>query len=243
MKCKNCGYNNIEDALFCKKCGSKLSMQTQGRTASGGESDVSRSKNIKLLAGILIAVIIIAAAVVGMYIYHDRTEEEPDMDYGSAETTDASVEAADPDAIHRYSYILADCGWNEAFDRARQAGGYLAHINTREEFDYIVGQLENQGYHKMQFFIGGRRDPGSDDYYWVDDSDETYGESLNESLGSWFWMSGEPSYTSEGASEEYMNIFYYRGENRWVGNDTTENPVVQVPEFKGKVGYIIEFDD
>ena len=55
---------------------------------------------------------------------------------------DLTMEKWDRDGIHRYSYVLNDCGWNEAFNCAQQAGGCFVHINSQEEFDYIVGQLE-----------------------------------------------------------------------------------------------------
>lgn len=147
------------------------------------------------------------------------------------------------EGIHRYSYIIADCGWNEAFERAQSMGGYLAHINSEEEFDYIVSEIESLDYSNIQFYIGGSRAADSSDYYWINEEKQPYGESLNAAMGSWFWMDGEPSYSDEGVEEMYLNILYYKAGERWVGNDVPENIVTSFAIFSGKIGYIIEYED
>lgn len=144
--------------------------------------------------------------------------------------------------IHHYEYILSDSGWSEAFAKAKAKGGYLAHINSPEEFAYITRELENKGYQKMEFYIGGRRDSASQSYYWVDENNKPYGEVLNASLGSWFWLKNEPSFMDGSIEEAYLNILYYKAESKWVGNDGPENIVVCLPEFSGKTGFIIEYE-
>lgn len=243
MRCASCGYSNTEDALFCRNCGAKLTKPIQKKPKKPVNPRVSPNKKrvLAVVAGILI--VTVAAAGVYFYLKNKDKNELYTFKGGEEAPAELSMEDRDKEGIHSYSYVLADCGWNEAFSRARDAGGYLAHINSEEEFDYITEQLKDRGYDEMQFFIGSRREAGAQDYYWIDDSGEAYGEPLNDILGGWFWMASEPSYSNKGIEEEYLNIFYYRGEGRWIGNDTTENPIVQVPEFQGHVGYIVEFDE
>lgn len=145
--------------------------------------------------------------------------------------------------IHRYDYVLSDGGWTEDFTKAKAMGGYLAHINSNEEFSYITRELENKGYQKMEFYIGGRRDSGSQNYHWVDGNNKPYGELLNSSMGSWFWLKNEPSFIDGSIEEAYLNILYYKAESKWVGNDGPENIVACLPEFSGKTGFIVEYDE
>ena len=51
-------------------------------------------------------------------------------------------------------------------------------------------------------------------------------------------MENEPSFTSEGDMELYMNLVYYQ--ENWVLNDVPADITVYYP---GKTGYICEFDE
>lgn len=251
MRCGSCGCENADSASYCRKCGARL-FPASNQQAQAGQSQAK--KNIPAWVFVIIAAVVVAAGIAVFFLLRGGGTEAGQQENGSygqnqTQTEDGSsssgVQAADENAIHRYSYILADCGWNEAFAKAKAAGGYLARINSEEEFSYITAELEAKGYHKMQFYVGGKRDIGENDYYWVDENGEAFGEPLNDDLQSWFWMAGEPSFedADEGVEENYINIFYYSGQGRWVGNDAPENVLVHVPEFQGKVGYIIEFDE
>ena len=50
-------------------------------------------------------------------------------------------EAADETGIHRYELVVEDCTWNQAYNKAKEAGGYLVHINTQEEYDFLLTQV------------------------------------------------------------------------------------------------------
>lgn len=157
---------------------------------------------------------------------------------------------ANEEGIHRYSFVIDDCTWTEAFQKAKESGGYLVHINDREEYDYLLNEIQQNGYEKKQFRIGARRDLDSRDYYWVDQNNELYGEPINSS-SYWCasdWMANEPSYTdkpkdAEEVQECYLDIFYYSKEDRWVWNDEQDDVIATVPEFQGKIGYIVEYDN
>ncbi len=149
--------------------------------------------------------------------------------------------------IHRYELIVKDCTWEEAFEECRNRGGYLARINSREEMEYIIAQMFDEGLDGTNFFLGGRRDADSRDYYWVDEENQCYGQKLNDPAYSCYdyWMIGEPSFEdlNMNVQECYMNLFYYEEEGRTVINDVPDDVVSIVPSYSGHVGFICEYED
>ena len=144
---------------------------------------------------------------------------------------------------HSYEYVISDCTWSEAQNRAREKGGYLVNINSSEEFARISKEISSQGYNKIQFRLGGRRDLDGRQYYWVDADDRFVGEPLNES-SSWCydeWLDGEPNYEYDNV-KEYTIDMYKKDESYWVLNDVPNDIVSIVPYYSGKLGYIIEYD-
>ena len=143
-------------------------------------------------------------------------------------------------ANHHYSLIAADVTWQEAFDDCISRGGYLAQINSEEEYQSVIQMIEMEDMQNIHFYLGGRRDIDSREYYWVDHGGELSGELLNPDGNSWIaahWMENEPSFTSEEDQEMYMNMILYQ--ERWVFNDVPMDITVYYP---GKTGYICEFD-
>lgn len=139
----------------------------------------------------------------------------------------------------------ADVTWSQAFADCKSRGGYLVRINSEEEYQYILKQLDAGSYQKIQFFIGGRRDSGSSEYYWADEDDELYGDQINTS-SYWCsseWLSGEPSFRDGANEEEYLDLLYYKNEGRWTWNDAPNDILAVVPSFSGRIGYICEYED
>lgn len=165
------------------------------------------------------------------------------------EKIDVLEEAVREDAIHRYEVIVEDCTWEEAYQNCLSMGGYLARINSKEEFDYITKKVveKEKNYSKKQYYVGIRRDVNSDAYYLVDENNELMGDRLDNGYTSWansLWLSKEPSYydSTLKIEETCVSIFKYKETNKWVMNDIPSNLVVQVPSYEGKLGYICEFD-
>ncbi len=146
-------------------------------------------------------------------------------------------------AIHRCQVVQKDCTWSEAMEECRRMGGYLARINSYDEYVAIVNQIEHdEGCHGVHFYLGGRREEGQTEYYWVDSDNQLFGAPINGG-GSWadhVWMEGEPSYVDGETQEMYMNLFYYDKGMAWVLNDVPEDITVYYP---GKTGYICEFEN
>ncbi|MRM87789.1 C-type lectin domain-containing protein [Faecalicatena contorta] len=172
----------------------------------------------------------------------DNSQDENAADQ-NAGTYDASAPADDA-AIHRYEYIKSDCTWTEAFQDCLNRGGYLARINSSEEYEYIRKEISRAGMTNIFFRIGGRRDDNSKDYYWVNENNKLFGEKLN-SEDSWCsdeWKNGEPSFQDGSLEEQYMDLFFYDGEKRFVWNDVPDDMLAAESSYTGFLGYICEYE-
>lgn len=178
-------------------------------------------------------------------IVETTTEEVTTEEVTTEEATTEEMYDVAEGGIHRYAYMIDDCDWSTAFIKAQEKGGYLVRINSYEEYEYLLSEIEQLGYEKIQFRVGGRRDEGTTDYYWVDENDNLYGEVIN-SFDYWAcsaWLSGEPSYRDGDIDENCLNFFYHSDEERWVWNDVPDDIISVVPYFSGRIGYIVEYEN
>ncbi len=142
---------------------------------------------------------------------------------------------------HRYYLIVDDVTWQEAFDDCINRGGYLAQINSEEEFQFIIQLIENENKQNIHFYLGGRREENGKEYRWINIENQFVGDMLNPEGMAWastYWMENEPSFVSEEENEMFMNLIYYK--ERWVLNDV---PMDITRYYPGKTGYICEIDE
>ena len=146
--------------------------------------------------------------------------------------------------IHSYEVIIDDCSWDEAYQNALNMGGYLVRINSEEEYEYITSMLEGDEYQEILFRLGARRDSDSTEYYWIDENNKCYGERLNDS-DYWTnsqWKSGEPNFSYEEDEEICVEMHRNAGGTSWVWNDIPNDVVEEAPYYKGRVGFIVEYE-
>ena len=260
MKCKRCGQEIQNGDMFCGNCGWKV--------------EPKKKPVIPIIIGIVVVIILVVAGVFWYLHKQEQKKVEENLakfqekiEEGSSESGDDTQEdqsdaqdadeenntdgeeetAVDPTegGIHRYEYMISDVTWNQAYQECLDRGGYLVRINSREEYDYIISQLNERHLSNIQFKIGGKREAGSQYYHWVDENGQLYGDVIN-SDSYWCaseWMAGEPSYRDGSTEEQYLDIFYYKNSGKWVWNDVPDDIVATVPEFSGKIGYICEYEE
>ena len=164
--------------------------------------------------------------------------------------TEPETEEGFKSGIHSYAYVVYNDGvtWDEAYKACIQDGGHLVTFETQEEFDYVVDELScMDDLQKNIFFIGGRRKSTSQEYHWVDEENDLTGDLLN-SADSWnkgCWLHDEPSFRDEtlGVDETVLEMFYYKDIGKWVWNDVPNDLLSVMPSYKGKIGYICEYED
>lgn len=164
------------------------------------------------------------------------------MAAGENETEETAAEETE----HRYEVIIKDCTWTEAFEDAKARGGYLVQFNTPDEYEKVKNELlSTDRARKLKLWIGGRRVPGEYQYYWANPDGGFDSEVLNSQPYEWAWMENEPSFRDDSVSQDeyFMNMFYYKSEDRWVWNDVPNDIIAIVGSYKGSVGYICEYDE
>lgn len=149
--------------------------------------------------------------------------------------------------IHRYEYCLLDGTWEDAYRACLAKGGHLVTFETQEEFDYVTKDLNNKNQQDYIFFLGGRRDLDSRQYYWVDVTNNLIGNALNTAdvWNSGCWLHDEPSFedTTLGLQEHVLSMFYYDDLGKWVWNDVPNDLIGAISSYSGKVGYICEYEE
>ena len=150
------------------------------------------------------------------------------FDYGTL------LEEGDPSEVkpiampHSYEVIASDMSWTEARQACLDAGGYLAVVSDEEEFNRIGELVIESGLSRV--WVGCHRE--EDTLVWEKPDEVVY----------YPWDYSEPSYYDgyDGSIEDYLLLWH---NNRWVYNDSRDDPVADYPElYSGSLGYVIEYD-
>lgn len=242
MRCKFCGREIKESSRFCPECGL---INDQFEIVKPKTSLTRREKKgfLKFLvigAAVFIAVLTAKSVKDSDHSADADWEENYGDEYAEIEEEYDVTEGG----IHGYQCVLDDCSWDEAYRKSLEMGGHLVRINSPEEYDYILSVIEESGFRNIIFRLGGRRDSDSDNYYWVDENNNCYGESLNNS-DYWTisqWKSGEPNFYDGDIEETCIEMYYNSDENRWIWNDIPNDLIAIAPYYSGRVGYIVEYE-
>ncbi len=170
------------------------------------------------------------------YAKRDISVAVEDKTYGSVQNS--SFEAAEVFEKEKhaagYEVVVADISWSAANAEAIKRGGHLITITSQEEMDMAVKLAEDK---KLEFvWMGG---------YTSVRSGAAYGHWITgESFDYQAWYPGEPSRTdNDGADEMYLML--WKIDDKWSWNDQRNDPIgeTKLEYFKGKTGYIIEYEE
>lgn len=178
----------------------------------------------------------------GTVTYVSAGETTVTAEYGTQRAKCTIVCEEEETAVHTYSLVVKDVTWDEAASACEKAGGYLVNINSEEEFDAIIEEIEDAGLEDKIFFLGASR-TDSESYYWVDADGDLTGDPLNDNTDAWcndVWLEGEPSFADGDTEETVVTMFYSSSEDRWVFNDVPTDILEAVSYYSGKIGYICE---
>lgn len=265
MFCEKCGNRLEGNEQFCKSCGAPVKKENNFDWTSSNKKIKFKKNETILLVSILTLLLVAAGALLIAFFRNGTSKEKRDIavketqeitetqkEFIESEIKEEAVNivketqtATEDDGIRRYEFCQEDVSWTEAMEKCRAKGGKLLTLDTEQEYGYILNQIKEMGYQDKLFWLGGRRGDNATEYYWLDQSGNTYGDILNAGANSAKWMKGEPSYRDKelAIDEKYMNFYFYKSENNWVWNDVPDDIIKIVKAYKGRVVYICEFEE
>ena len=131
----------------------------------------------------------------------------------------------------RYELVIGDYSWSEANSDALRKGGHLVTITSQEEMNQISAMAENAGL--KYIWMGG---------YTSVRNGAAYGHwTTGEPFAFAPWYPGEPSRNDlDGAPEFYL--IFWNVEGVWSFNDERDDVAADLPSYRGKMGYVIEYE-
>lgn len=138
-----------------------------------------------------------------------------------------SPEQATPVGTY-YQLFIEDVSWQEARQRCLDKGGWLATVSNEDELEDVIMIAAEGGVDKV--WLGCHRE--NNVLVWEN----------NEQIDFYNWGNGEPSYVDSGDNVTEDCLLLWRFNNKWVYNDSRNNPVADYPAmYSGQIGYICEF--
>ena len=131
----------------------------------------------------------------------------------------------------RYELVIGDYSWSEANRDALVKGGHLVTITSQEEMNQIAAMAENAGL--KYIWMGG---------YTSVRNGTAYGHwTTGEMFAFAPWYPGEPSRNDlDGAPEFYL--IFWNVDGVWSFNDERDDVAADLPSYRGKMGYVIEYE-
>lgn len=218
------------------------------------EQEVKKRRGIRPLAVVLLLCLLLVGGAFGVNAYWKNTARPtqinptPDpqklLEPESAAPEQPAAEqplpeqAQEPAAVDipteapvlpRYVVTASDMSWTQAQMTCTEQGGYLAVITSQEELDEITRLAQDQGLTKL--WIGCHR--LRDELVWESGEDVEF----------YRWAENEPSKwdSYDNVAEDFIMI--YREGDRWLYNDSRNDPAADYPEFySGFMGFVCEYD-
>lgn len=141
-----------------------------------------------------------------------------------SEEADTKEEKSTSVESHRYEVINKRMTWAEAKAYCENVGGYLATVESQEEYNKIVELATASG--RKVLWLGAQKNTNQI-FEWIT------GETFDYS----YWLSGEPN--NDGGNENFLVMFLVNGQ--WVWADVPND----LSSYYGEdsVGFICEYDE
>lgn len=126
----------------------------------------------------------------------------------------------EPVSFRGHSYIICEayCDEDSVADYCREIGGYYAHINDKEENDFLAETVRNAGIEFAYFGYSDKQEEGN--WQWLDHEESAFTN----------WKQGEPN--NEAGEEHYALLF---GDGQWndgkFNRDVSENKTYVICEY------------
>jgi VWFA-related protein len=135
----------------------------------------------------------------------------------------------------RYELVRSDASWEQASQEALAKGGHLVTISSQDEMNQVTQIAQNSGL--TYVWLGG--------YTSYDANGQVFGHwTTGEPFTYQNWCAGEPSRTDkDGVQEWYIMLWNIPSLGGWNWNDQRNDPAADYSYFKGKMGYIIEYEE
>lgn len=182
------------------------------------KQDQKKNHTMAILLGVLAAVLVIAAVVVGVFLFTSKSKDTPaESKQDTAATADQDMKIQSQMEFNGHSYALFNVTekvagtWDEAQAYCESLGGYLAIINSAEENDAIFKLVceKASGY----AFFGYSDELSEGTWLWSDgQTDSGY---TNWGVDS----DGKPEPNSASPNEDYAEFTANRTDGTW--NDST----------------------
>lgn len=172
-------------------------------------------------------------------VAEEAAQASKDKAQAETEQADDSMYQYPADAMlwrghHYYIYDDGESSWDDAMDKCRSLGGYLAVINDSDENEWLFQYMVDQGHDEA--FFGLLRDEQDDSWGYI------YGDS--SSFLDWGTNSKgilEPN--NSGGKENHAELDVHMHDGHW--NDASFGKKVYTPEgekYKDRYTYICEWD-
>ncbi len=147
-----------------------------------------------------------------------------------------------PPGPHGYRFVISDVTWDQAFEECLESGGHLVTFESDEEFWEVHEGLKIENLSGISLYVGGKRDDNGKEYFWVDADGNYFGDAINSDANMHYWLENEPSFSDGGVDETRVDMIYRSKKETWYFNDIPNDILALSDSFRGKIGYICEYE-
>lgn len=177
---------------------------------------------------------------------YDETQAQEPEEYLTLDDLTAFLSTGElAYAEHRFELVVEDCTWQEADQRCKERGGFLASMSSDEEFYAVDSLIRLEGKENYCFYIGATQ---LDDYKWCWTEPGLANDSCTGPIYGKHWLDGQPSYSDvlpDGTEvkEDCAEYIYRKSDDSFYINDVPNDVIRYYPKFKGLMGYICEYPE